>query len=164
LLRNDGTYVQWKYEGDAVWTNLIALADITGANGTNGLNGANGLDGEDGCEVLLQVTATHVQWSYIGGAWVDLIALATLTGAKGDKGDTGDTGPASTVPGPPGATVWTATGLELGSTGQQVSISLVDELAVFNIGNLAAENFRAAIYAAPEAPAKVARAIAILGL
>lgn len=38
------TYIQWRYvDGD--WANLIALADITGANGNDGADGTNGIDG-----------------------------------------------------------------------------------------------------------------------
>lgn len=45
-----------------------------------------GNKGDDGTEIELQKTATHLQWRYIGGSWVNLVALADL---KGDKGDTG---------------------------------------------------------------------------
>lgn len=41
--------------------------------------------GADGVAVELQKTATHVQWRYVGGAWVDLIALADITGADGKE-------------------------------------------------------------------------------
>lgn len=41
-LRNNGTYIQWRYEGEASWTNLVALSAITGPAGTNGTNGAAG--------------------------------------------------------------------------------------------------------------------------
>lgn len=30
------TYIQWKYESDASWTNLVAIADISGADGARG--------------------------------------------------------------------------------------------------------------------------------
>jgi len=38
-LRNSGTYIQWRYVGDAAWTDLVALADITGAPGADGADG-----------------------------------------------------------------------------------------------------------------------------
>lgn len=38
-LRNSGTYIQWRYVGDAAWTNLVALTDITGATGAAGADG-----------------------------------------------------------------------------------------------------------------------------
>jgi len=87
-LQKGSTYIQWRLVG-GTWTNLIAIADITGA------------DGEDGLEVELQKTATYIQWRLTGGEWADLVALADIEGdkgdtgdpgAKGDKGDTGDPG------------------------------------------------------------------------
>ncbi len=58
------TYLQWRYVGDTSWTNLVALADITGPagkdgkDGTNGTNGTNGKDGQNGTGMTLlgQVT------------------------------------------------------------------------------------------------------------
>ncbi|MGM9636946.1 MAG: hypothetical protein ACI3YK_03065, partial [Eubacteriales bacterium] len=35
-LRNDGTYIQWRYVGEQEWSNLAALADLKGADGTAG--------------------------------------------------------------------------------------------------------------------------------
>ncbi len=102
-LQKSATYIQWKYVTDSVWTNLVALADITGANGVDGvdgINGADGTDGADGKEVQLQKSATHIQWKYDSDLlWTNLVALTDLKGDKGDKGDQGD---ASTIPGPPG--------------------------------------------------------------
>ena len=46
------------------------------------------LNGDPGREVEFNVTATHIQTRYVGETtWVDLIALAALTGAQGGKGD-----------------------------------------------------------------------------
>lgn len=53
--------------------------------------------GHDGREVEFGLSATHVQWRYVGDvAWMDLIALSSLvgaTGAQGPKGDDGDPAP-----------------------------------------------------------------------
>lgn len=87
-LVNDGTYVKWRYTGDAGYSQLIALSALKGAAGANGK------------DVQLQKTDTYVQWR-LGdtGTWVDLIALADLKGEqgiqgiqglKGDKGDLPD--------------------------------------------------------------------------
>lgn len=38
-IQNNGTYIQWKYSTEAVWSNLIALADLKGAKGESGTNG-----------------------------------------------------------------------------------------------------------------------------
>lgn len=81
-IQNNGTYVQWRYVGDAAWTNLVALADITGADGTNGT---------DGREVQLQKGATHIQWKYDDEVtWTDLIAVSELVGATGAPGSDGE--------------------------------------------------------------------------
>lgn len=45
-----------------------------------------GNKGDNGIPIELQKTTTHLQWRYVGGSWVNLVALADL---KGDKGDTG---------------------------------------------------------------------------
>ena len=80
-LQNNGTYLQWRYVGDATWTNLVALADISGTDG------ADGADGSNGREVQFQTTSTYIQWRYVGdAAWTNLVALASLKGAKGNAG------------------------------------------------------------------------------
>lgn len=66
---------------------------LPGAAGKNGIKGTDGKPGLDGREILLQKTATHVQWKYKGEAfWTDLIKLDDLRGPKGDQGDQGDPG------------------------------------------------------------------------
>lgn len=85
-LQKTATHVQWRYVGDASWTNLVALTDITGPAGANG---TNGVDGADGREVELQKSSTHIQWRYIGGAWANLIALADITGPQEPAGTDG---------------------------------------------------------------------------
>ena len=109
-LQKSATHVQWRYEGETAWSNLVALAEITGPQGLkgdtglqgieglpgqDGADGAAGSDGTDGREVELRTNSTHVQWRYVGTAsWTDLIALSAITGPQGAKGDTGSTGPA----------------------------------------------------------------------
>lgn len=71
-LRVDSGYIQWKYEDEEEWTNLVALEDLKGD------------------EIELQVTGTHIQWKYIGEEdWINLIELSELKGDKGDDGDDG---------------------------------------------------------------------------
>lgn len=90
-------YIQWKYESDVTWTNLIATADLEGAAGAPGIPGD---DGVDGTEITLQVTNGYIQWSYVGsGTWTNLIATVDLVGAQGPQGIQGPAGPA----GPAGA-------------------------------------------------------------
>ena len=79
-LQTTATHVQWRYSGDAVWLDLIPLALITGQDGDDGRDGD---DGSDGLSAELQTTATHVQWRQAGGAWADLIPLASLVGPAG---------------------------------------------------------------------------------
>lgn len=42
------THIQWRYVGDVVWTDLVALSAITGPTGATGAAGTNGTDGADG--------------------------------------------------------------------------------------------------------------------
>ena len=65
LLQKSATHIQWQYEGDESWTNLVALSDITGpageegAPGAPGAAGAAGVDGEDGSDA--SVTKENVE-------------------------------------------------------------------------------------------------------
>ncbi|MGD9605375.1 MAG: InlB B-repeat-containing protein, partial [Bacilli bacterium] len=77
-------FIQWKYEDETVWNNLISLTTLTGAKGDQGDPGI------DGREVLFQVADNYIQWKYEDETvWNNLISLTTLTGAKGDQGDPG---------------------------------------------------------------------------
>lgn len=112
-MNTGATHIQWRYVGSSTWIDLVALADITGPKGDTGDTGpqgpagadgsGSGTGGTDGREVELRKNTTHLQWRYVGAVtWIDLVALADITGQqgdtglqglKGDKGDTGDTGP-----------------------------------------------------------------------
>ena len=70
-LQTSATHVQWRYDGDATWLDLIPLSIITGQ------------DGSDGLSAELRTTATHIQWRQAGGAWADLIPLVSLVGPAG---------------------------------------------------------------------------------
>lgn len=53
-LQKSATHVQWRYVGDPGWTDIVALADITGPQGEQGpqgLQGEQGLPGADGVGV-----------------------------------------------------------------------------------------------------------------
>lgn len=92
------TYIQWRYVGDTLWNNLIAVASLTGPagpagqdgigiKGDPGTDGQNGTDGQDGREIELQKTTTYLQWRYVGATqWTNLVALSELKGEKGDPG------------------------------------------------------------------------------
>lgn len=63
-LQKNATHVQWRYVGDLVWTNLVALDDLKGS------------------EVEFQKGTTHIQWRYVGGTtWTNLVLLDDLKGA-----------------------------------------------------------------------------------
>lgn len=97
-LRATGTHIQWKYEDEITWTDIVALSAITGpqglqgVQGVSGTNGSDGADGTDGKEIELQKTATHVQWRYVDESWINLIALTEIKGNTGDQGIQGETG------------------------------------------------------------------------
>jgi hypothetical protein len=44
-LRNNGTHIQWKYEGDPDWINLVELTEIQGPQGDAGNDGCSLLQG-----------------------------------------------------------------------------------------------------------------------
>lgn len=79
--------------------------------------------GGDGREVELQASATHIQWRYVGdAAWIDLVALSTLTGpagANGAAGATGAQGPAG-ADGAAGATGPAGPGVAAGGASGQI--------------------------------------------
>lgn len=86
-LRANETHIQWQYDGDDSWQNIVALSDITGPSGSNGSDGA------DGREVEFQANNTHIQWRYVGsGSWSNLVALSEITGPAGSDGADGADG------------------------------------------------------------------------
>jgi hypothetical protein len=97
-LQKSATHIQWRYVGEATWTDLVALDDLKGSDGADGSDGAAG---DDGSEVELQKGTTHLQWRYVGGAtWNNLVALDDLKGAAGsDRTIISPTAPANPVPG-----------------------------------------------------------------
>ena len=64
-----------------------------GIEDAHGIVATPGEDGADGREVLLQKSATHVQWQYEGDvSWTNLIALSEITGPEGEQGPAGENG------------------------------------------------------------------------
>ena len=104
-------HIQYQYENDSTWTNLISLDELIGPKGEDGkkinlqvlnnyiqyqyeddeawvnlisLDELMGDDGTDGREVMMQVSRTHIQWKYLDeSTWRNLIELDTLTGMDG---------------------------------------------------------------------------------
>lgn len=64
-LQTSATHIQWRYVGEASWTNLIALTElqgeqgIQGVAGTNGTNGANGAMPDPGANGIMVRTALN---------------------------------------------------------------------------------------------------------
>ena len=77
-----------------LWTwNGATWVDAGEIQGPPGADGADGTDGTDGREIEVQKGATHIQWRYVGEAtWIDLVALADITGPQGDTGSAGADG------------------------------------------------------------------------
>lgn len=82
-MRVDGGYIQWRQDdGEPDWTNLIALADLQGAQGEVG---ATGVPGENGASAEFRRFGGWIQWRPVGALdWTNLVALVDL---KGDAGD-----------------------------------------------------------------------------
>lgn len=67
--QTSSTHIQWRYVGEATWTNLVALST---------------LKGEDGREIQLQASGTWLQWRYVTDLdWTNLFDLSTLGGGSG---------------------------------------------------------------------------------
>ena len=86
--------IQWKYDNETEWHDLVDIAQLTGAAGPagqDGKNGANGKDGIDGRTVEVRSTDAYIQWRYDDGAWQNLVALTDITGPSGSTGTDGRT-------------------------------------------------------------------------
>ena len=74
LLRAQAGFIQWQYEGETAWRNLIALSELTGPKGV------------DGKTVLFQVSNGFIQWQYQGeSTWKNLIDMDVLKGTSGSS-------------------------------------------------------------------------------
>ena len=109
-LRVADGYVQYSTDGGSTWTNLIAVADLKGADGAPGKDGPTGAPGKDGHSPVVTATKSGKTTTIS----VDGAAIATVEdGADGKPGAAGATGPAGT-PGAAGHTpvkgtdYWTA--------------------------------------------------------
>lgn len=83
-LRATSTYIQWKYETETEWTDLIALADLKGTDGVNGIGVPIG--GTLG-QVLKKISATDydTEWANESGASIlnDLTDVNILSPSDG---------------------------------------------------------------------------------
>ena len=82
-LNVSGMFVQWRYEGEETWKNLINLNLIKGDKGNAG------------SEIELRANDLYIQWKYNdedSTSWRNLILIENLRGQKGDTGETGKDG------------------------------------------------------------------------
>lgn len=90
VLRVTSTMIQWKYDTDTEWNDLIPLSSLKGKDGKDGINGSNGrdgIDGDNGKEIELRNNNTYIQWRYIGDEnWYNLIEVSSLRGVDGENG------------------------------------------------------------------------------
>lgn len=101
-LQKSGTAIQWRYADDSEWTDLVALAEITGPVGSPGPQGPSGPQGEKGVQ----------------GPKGD-------TGPQGEKGEKGDPG-AKGEQGSAGQKGDPGEGIPTGGTSGQVLIKKSD--------------------------------------
>ena len=90
VLRVTSTMIQWKYDTDTEWNDLIPLNSLKGKDGKDGINGSNGrdgIDGDNGKEIELRNNSTYIQWRYVGDEnWYNLIEVSSLRGVDGENG------------------------------------------------------------------------------
>lgn len=69
-IRNDSTHIQWRWQGDANWLNLVALSSLKGENAK---------------ELEIRTQDGYIQTRLAGGTWLNLVELDSLKGPKGDQ-------------------------------------------------------------------------------
>ena len=90
-LRVADGYIQYSADGGSTWQNLIAVADLKGADGAPGKDGPTGAPGKDGHSPVVTATKSGKTTTIN----VDGAAIATVEdGADGKPGAAGATGPA----------------------------------------------------------------------
>lgn len=97
-LQKSTTHIQWRYVGDADWINLVALADLKGADGAKGDKGDTG--GTPNLQIGNVTTldnGSNATASITGTVENPLLNLGIPKGAKGDKGDTASSGGSTLV-------------------------------------------------------------------
>lgn len=117
-LRVTDDYIQYSNDGGRTWANLIAVADLKGADGAKGDKGDKGDPGSDGAtgapgspgvpgtaatisvgKVTTGAAGTDANVSNSGTSSAAVFDFTIPQGAKGEKGDKGEQG----APGSPGA-------------------------------------------------------------
>lgn len=93
-LRVSDGYIQYSTDGGSTWTNLIAVADLKGADGAPGKDGPTGAPGKDGHSPVVTATKSGKTTTIS----VDGAAIATVEdGADGKPGAAGADGITPTI-------------------------------------------------------------------
>lgn len=93
-LRVADGYIQYSTDGGSTWTNLIAMADLKGADGAPGKDGPTGVPGKDGHSPVVTATKSGKTTTIS----VDGAAIATVEdGADGKPGAAGADGITPTI-------------------------------------------------------------------
>lgn len=87
-VQNNGTHIQWRFVGTETWTNLVALADLAGADGLDGktvLSGSGAPAAELGTDgdFYIDTPVSHLYGPKTAGAWG---AYVDLVGPEGPPG------------------------------------------------------------------------------
>ena len=94
-IRVEDNKLQWQYQGQTTWYDLLDLTSLKGADGEDGqagVAGQNGTNGQDADNVTFRVTESAIEWQYVGQTtWTTLIPLSLLQGAAGKDGKDGQT-------------------------------------------------------------------------
>ena len=84
-LRSGPTHLEWRYQGDPTWTNLVPLADITGPAGEDGAQGPQGDQGDPATNLVESVNGQQGEVALdaedIGA--IPLAGNVTLSAASG---------------------------------------------------------------------------------
>jgi hypothetical protein len=132
-LQTNATHIQWRYVGDVAWTNLVALADITGSTGATGERGITPRGAYDSLTAyVVDDLVTHNGNAYIcvqnsTGNNPSNATYWLLYVAKGDVGATGSQGDSATV------AVGTVTTLAAGSPATVTNVGTGND-AVLDFG------------------------------
>lgn len=89
-LRVADGYVQYSTDGGSTWTNLIAVAELKGADGARGKDGVDGKPGAAGADGITPHIGDNGNW-YLGAEDTGKPSRGA-TGAKGDTGAPGKDG------------------------------------------------------------------------
>ncbi|MCL1891668.1 MAG: hypothetical protein FWF97_00010 [Alphaproteobacteria bacterium] len=73
IIRNNGTYLQWQYEGDLTWNNLVSISELQGDAGPAGA---------DGKSVEMRVFGGFIQYRLTDGTWNNLLDVASMGGGE----------------------------------------------------------------------------------